>query len=177
MTVGPGWILYGRAQRPPSNLQAATAPGQNRPRSYLSFETRSSSCRICLFLANFGLLREIPHITSPTVPPAISVWTLVVYSSVGNDSTFTSTPVSAVNFGSMSLSVSSSEPVRTCIRRLPLSFLDAAGAACATGDAAAGWAAAAGAVVAAGAAAGAAGFAASAGLLSAGLAASAGLLS
>src|SRR3954447_15885840 len=157
MTVGPGWILYGRAQRPPSNLQAATAPGQNRPRSNLSFETRSSSCRICLFLANFGVLREMPHITSPTVPPAISVWTLVVYSSVGNDSTLTSTPVSAFTFGSMSFNVSSAEPVRTCMRRLPLSFLVLYGAVCATGEAAAGWAAAAGAAVAAGAAAGAAG--------------------
>src|SRR4051812_2033359 len=123
----------------------------------------------------------MPHITSPTVPPAISVWTLVVYSSVGNDSTLTSTPVSAVNFGSMSFSVSSSEPVRTCIRRLPLSFLVAAGAVCAAaaGAVVAAGAAAAGAVVAAGAAAGAAGAVVaagaaglvSAGLLSAGLAA------
>src|SRR3954453_11505774 len=170
MTVGPGWILYGRAQRPPSNLQAATAPGQNRFRSNLSLETRSSSCRICLFLANLGVLRAMPHITSPTVPPAISVWTLVVYSSVGNDSTLTSTPVSAVNFGSMSFSVSSSDPVRTCMRRLPLSFLVVAGAAWAAGEAlVAGGAAAAGAAVAAGAAAGAAGLAASAGLVSAGL--------
>src|SRR4051812_48715825 len=69
----------------------------------------------------------------------------------------------------MSFSVSSSEPVRTCIRRLPLSFLEAAGAAWATGEAlVAGWAAAAGAAVAAGAAAGAAGLAASAGFDSAG---------
>src|SRR4051812_50061500 len=99
----------------------------------------------------------MPHITSPTVPPAISVWTLVVYSSVGNDSTLTSTPVSAVNFGSMSFNVSSSEPVRTCMRRLPLSFLVVDGAVCATGEAAAGWAAAAGAAGAAGGPAGGAG--------------------
>src|SRR5215216_4686950 len=154
MAAGPGWILYGKAQRPPSNLQASTAPGQYRFRSYLSFETRSSSCMICLFLANLGVLRWMPHITSPTVPPAISVWILVVYSAVGNDSTLTSTPVSSLNFGSMSFSVSSSGPVRTCRRRFPLSFLEAAGAACA---ASVGFAAAPGAVVAAGAAAGAAG--------------------
>src|SRR5262245_56982328 len=113
----------------------------------------------------------MPHITSPTVPPAISVWILVAYSSVGNDSTLTSTPVSSLNFGSISFSVSSSGPVRTCSRRLPLSFLETAGAA-AAGLLSAGFAASAGlagAVVAAGWAAGAAGLAASAGLLSAGL--------
>src|SRR5215211_3101981 len=163
MAAGPGWILYGSAQSPPSYLQAATAPGQYRFRSYLSFAARSSSCMICLPRANRGVVRWMPHITSPTVLPAISVWILVKYSAVGNDSTLTSTPVSSVNFGSMAFSVSSSGPVRTCRRRLPLSFLEAAGAAWAAAAglaASVGFAAAPGAVVAAGAAAGAAGAAA-----------------
>src|SRR3979409_1601016 len=91
-----------------------------------------------LLFAKRGVLRYAHHHTSPAVLPAISVCSLVKYSAVGNDSSFTATPVSWVNLGNTSLSVSSSDPVRTCRRNSPPSFLDAAGAC------AAGWAVGAG---------------------------------
>src|SRR5215210_1646687 len=109
----------------------------------------------------------MPHRTSPTVPPAIRVWTLVKYSLPGNDSIFTLTPVSCVNFGRTSFIVSSSGPVRMCSRSSPPRFFDWA-VAWAAGFASPGFASAAGlagAVVAAGWAAGAAGLD-SAGLVS-----------
>src|SRR5205823_2704825 len=103
-----------------------------------------------------GTSRQAPHQTSPAVPPPISVWSLVKYSALGIASTVTLTPVSWVNFGRYSLSVSTSLPVRTCSRTSPPSFFDGAGTCCAAWV---GWAAGAGCVAAAGCATGAAGWA------------------
>src|SRR5216683_5943985 len=71
----------------------------------------------------------MPHRTSPSWPPAVSVWSLVKYSAAGKLSILTLVPANLPsNSGRRSASVSASLPVRTC-RRSSAPELWATGAA------------------------------------------------